>query len=319
MRLLFSLWRGKGKRYTQERLTAVLEGSSEYRLGRFAISRGELVVFSWTIPFFLTTGVLMVKFMRYLEPLTPFLYLYLALFILSLPWRKVRWAIAIVILAASAARAVSFVNMYSEPHPWRYASTWMFENLEPNATILNEVWDDHLPDSAVIEGQNRHRSEFKALDVNWLTGADDWDNAVKLEENLEVVAETNYLVLSSNRNYGVIPRLDDRYPISSQYYHLLFDGNLGFDVVFVYTRMPNLFGLQLRPDTFEWPGIEKHPTVEAFFEQERTINLGRFDESFSVYDQPLVIIFENSQHLSADEMAELFDYEQPVEESGSNE
>jgi hypothetical protein len=313
-RICFELWRSKGKRLTQTRLTEILDHSSEYRLGRFEVSRGELVVLSWSVPFFITTGALMVKFMRYLQPLTPFLYLYAALLILTLPWKRLRWIIAALILAASLVRAVSFVNMYAEPHPWRFASEWIFNNVETGSTILNEVWDDQLPDSVNVKDENRHRSEYNAQEVNWLTGADGFDNSTKLEENLELVAEADYLVLSSNRNYGVIPRLDKRYALSSQYYHLLFSGELGFEVAFVYTRMPNLFGLYLRPDTFVWPGLEKNPEVEAFFDDYRTINLGRFDESFTVYDQPLVIIFKNIDGLSADEMGALFEYSESLEE-----
>ena len=35
-------------------------------------------------------------------------------------------------------------------------------------------------------------------------------------------------------------------------------------------------------------------------------SVGRFDESFTVYDQPFVIVFENTKRLSAEEMLALF-------------
>jgi hypothetical protein len=34
--------------------------------------------------------------------------------------------------------------------------------------------------------------------------------------------------------------------------------------------------------------------------------MGRFDESFTVYDQPLVIIFRNTGQLSPEQLLELF-------------
>ena len=123
-----------------------------------------------------------------------------------------------------------------------------------------------------------------------------------------MVASTDYLILSSNRNYGVIPRLDDRYRLSSQYYHLLFDGQLGFEVAYVGTRTPNLFGLSLNPDSFSWPGIDTPGAVDEYFDENPGLNGGRFDESFTVYDQPLVIILENSGRMTAAEMAELFEF-----------
>lgn len=307
-RVLVDYWRKKGRPFTQEKLTETLEHSSELAIGPFVVSRGEFVVLAWTIPFFLTTGALMVKFMRYLEPLTPFLLLYAAALLISIPRRKVRWIIVIIVLIAAGSRAFSFVNMYSQPHPWRTASTWIFENVEGGSSILNEAWDDPLPDGVEIDGVTRHRSEFDAQTVNWLSGVDGLDDPLKLVENLGLVAGADYIVLSSNRNYGVIPRLEERYPLSSQYYHLLFGGQLGFNVAYVGTRAPNLFGLSLMPDSFTWPGIEKHSAVEQYFDELRGINIGRFDESFTVYDQPLVIILKNTSKLSADEMAELFQF-----------
>jgi hypothetical protein len=305
-RVLVDYWISSGKTLTRARYQEVLERSDQLPIGKFRATSGELVLLAWTLPFFITTGALAVKFTRYIEPLTPFLFVYAALLLLSLPWSKVRWILATIVLIAAGIRAVSFVNMYSQTHPWIAASTWIFENVEQGATILNEAWDDPLPDSVEIDGQLRLRSEFVDSTVNWLSGVDQFDDQTKLEENLQLVAGSDYLILSSNRNYGVIPRLEERYPLSSQYYPLLFDGRLGFDIIYVGTRMPNLLGFSLRPDTFSWPGLGENPVVERYFEEKRAWNGGRFDESFTVYDQPLVIIFKNNGNLSMEEMVSLF-------------
>jgi hypothetical protein len=304
---LLRAWWKIGER-SLESLKKTVESSSELNIGPYIVTRGEMVVLTWTVPFFITTGALMVKFMRYLEPLTPFLMLYAAAMLLSLPWPRVRRVIIVLVLIAAGVRAVSFINIYNQPHPWLAASSWIYENIEPGSSILNEVWDDPLPDSLELDGAMRQRGEFAANSVNWLSGVRELDSRQKIEENLALVAGSDYVILSSNRNYGVIPRLDDLYPASSQYYHLLFDGRLGFEIAYAGTRTPNIFGFSYKPETFSWPGIVKPKPIEDYFDDIPGLNGGRVDESFTVYDQPLVIILKNTARLSAEEMAELFDY-----------
>lgn len=271
-------------------------------VGRFPLTLGELVVLSWTIPFFLTTGALAVKFMRYLQPLTPFLMLYAAALVLSIRMKVARRALTILLLLLTGLYAVAFLAMYRQPHPWIAASQWLYEEAEPGAVILSEMWDDPLPDNITVDDQRLRRDIFVMTDVNWLSGIEDQDDLAKLAENLAEVSHSDYLVLASNRNYGVIPRLPERYPLSSQYYRLLFDSQLGFEVAYVGTRQPNLFGVSLVPDPFGWPGLTPPAVVEAFLTDGPGLEMGRFDESFTVYDQPLVIIFRNEERLTAEQM-----------------
>ncbi|MCI0580322.1 MAG: phospholipid carrier-dependent glycosyltransferase [Chloroflexi bacterium] len=265
------------------------------------------VVLAWTAPFFVSTGDLQVKFMRYLQPLTPFLMLYGAAMILS--WRQAlgRRVAAGVVLGGTALYALAFVKIYSQPHPWITASRWFYDNVPQGATIVNETWDDPLPDSLAVAEGVRRRTEFNTGEVNWLTGTEEADDEDKLASNLVALAGADYMVLASNRNYGVIPRLPERYPLSSQYYPLLFDGRLGFEVVYAGTRTPSLFGLHLKPDTFGWPGLRPPPAVAEYLDSLAGPNLGRADESFTVYDQPLVIILENRGRLTVEEMRALFE------------
>jgi hypothetical protein len=150
------------------------------------------------------------------------------------------------------------------------------------------------------------REIYELEDVNWLSGTEKFDGQEKLKENLAIIENTDYLVLASNRNYGVIPRLPERYPLSSQYYQALFDGSLGFEVAYVGTRMPNLLGVSIKGDSFSWPDLNPPDEVSAYLDEIYGFNMGRFDESFTVYDQPLVIIMENSKHLSTSEMLNQF-------------
>jgi hypothetical protein len=273
---------------------------------RFPFSLAEGIVLAWTLPFFITTGALFVKFMRYLQPLTPFLMIYGAGMILSIRARLVRRVVVATVLVFTSLYALAFMNMYREPHPWTVASRWLFENAPSGSFILSEMWDDRLPDNVEVGGQRMQRDVYHLADVNWLSGTEGDDDAEKLAENLSLVAESDYLAIASNRNYGVISRLEDRYPLSSQFYKLLFDGQLGFEAVYAVSRHPNILGVTLIPDTFGWPGLTTPPAVKTYLSQGSELHMGRFDESFTVYDQPLVIIFQNEGKLSAPQLLEQF-------------
>ncbi|HUS94634.1 MAG TPA: glycosyltransferase family 39 protein [Patescibacteria group bacterium] len=273
---------------------------------RYPFRMTEFIVLGWAIPFFFTTGALSVKFMRYLEPLVPYLLIYAAAMLLSLRSVRVRRVAITLILIVTGLYAIAFLNLYRQPHPWVTASQWIFTNVESGSTIATEMWDDRLPDNVNVAGTTGQASHYGEKSVNWLSGTEELDSPEKVRENLAALADADYIALASNRNYGVIPRLPERYPLSSQYYPLLFEGLLGYDVVYVGSRMPNILGFHLKPDSFQWPGLVVPREVEKYLDSKPGISLGRFDESFTVYDQPLVIILRNTKNLSADEMYHLF-------------
>ena len=266
----------------------------------------NLLILAWVIPYFVATGSFYVKFMRYMMPITPFLLIFGAAMLLSIRRKWLKRGVVTAVLLFTALYALAFVNMYGQPHPWNAASEWIYRNVRPGALILSEQWDDSLPSTMLVDGRARYRSEYPNAELTWLTNPDELDNETKLARNLTLLAEADYLTLTSNRVYGVVPRLPQRYPLSSQYHQLLLDGKLGYEPVLVVDRAPNLAGIYLRADTFGWPGLRPSPAITDYLDQFTSINGGRADESFIVYDQPLTIIFENVEGLTAEEMMALF-------------
>lgn len=263
----------------------------------------HLLVLAWVVPFFLSTAAFQVKFMRYLQPIVPFLMLYAAALLLS--WIPERWwrPAAAGALLPAALYAFAFLNMYAAPHPWTAASRWIYDEVAPGATILSERWDDSLPLRLPPDDPRR----YETANLNWLVGTGEQDNELKLAQNLTLLEKADYVALASQRNYGVAPRLPDRYPLSGQYHQLLFDGRLGYELVYVSGRFPNLAGIHHKYDPFGWPDLRPPAAVTDYLDGLPGFNWGRVDESFVVYDQPLVMIFENRQRLTAAEMADHFD------------
>lgn len=261
----------------------------------------------WVIPYILLTGSFYVKFMRYMQPVIPFLLLFGSAMILS--WGNVagRRVVATLALVSGALYAVAFVSIYRQEHPWNAASRRIYETIPPGALILSEQLDDSLPVHMVVDGRQRLRSEYRNAELTWLTDPDTADDEAKLMANLELLARADYLTVLSNRVYGVAPRLSGRYPLSGRYHQLLFDGVLGYELVWVGDRSPNLLGLAARADTFGPVGLRPPEGVVEFWADQPSLTLGRADESFIVYDQPLTMIFRNTGRLTAQEMRAAFD------------
>src|SRR5690606_9000728 len=160
---------------------------------------------------------------------------------------------------------------------------WIYETIPPGTLILSEQYDDYLPVSMMLDGRRRLRTEYPNAELTWLGEPDAADDEAKLMANLELLAQADYVTILSNRNYGVVPRLPERYPLSSQYHQLLFNGALGYELVWVGDRYPSLLGISARPDTFGWPRLRPPKGVTDFWSGQPGLTLGRADESFMVY------------------------------------
>jgi len=282
-------------------------GNAESAVDPFSpLTISLLILLIWAVPFFITTGGFYVKFMRYLQPLAPLLMLFGAALIFQLRDKRIRFAVLLLVLLPTAVYALSFINIYKSDHPWDEASRWVYANIPPGTFIASEQWDDSLPTTMLVDGRIRQRYEYLDQQLTWLTGPDAADNEAKLEKNLLLLEQAEYVTLLSDRVYGVVPRIEDRYPLSHVYHQLLFDGTLGFEPVYVNTRAPGLFGIHLLPDSFIWPELQPPQEIIDYLENFPGLNGGRFDESFTVYDQPLVMIFKKVEPKTAEEMRQYF-------------
>ena len=216
--------------------------------------------------------------------------------------RRIAVLLAGLTLAATALYAVAFVSLYAEPHPWVMVSRWLHENARTASVIATEKWDEALPSSVTVGGELRSRNVFEAVELDWLGGIGPNDTTEKLAHNLERLAASDYLIVASNRSYGVAGRLPAYYPLTGRYYAHLFAGDLGFEPVFVSGRAPRLGPLWLWPDRFEHARLQPPPLAAEYLASRPLLHLGYADESFTVYDQPFAIIFRNTGRLSPAEM-----------------
>ena len=291
---------------------------------RHRVDPGEAVLLAWVIPFFIVTGSFQVKFLRYLLPLTPFLSIYGAALLSRIAIfhtdgggaggtgtriiRVAGTAVLIGTLLFTALWAATFVGLYGAgEHPWISASRWINGSAPAGSTIATEHWDYALP-VKLRDIERVDRRTYKSETLEWYDVEDRLgyeSRRIDLGDTCQKLAESDYLILASNRLYGVIPRLPERYPETSAYYRLLMAGDLGWELVHWSSRYPTLNSLVIVDDTFFWPQLAPPEPLDGWLPAQVTVNLGPADESFTVYDHPLVLIFENRRSLTAEEMESL--------------
>ena len=155
-------------------------------------------------------------------------------------------------------------------------------------------WDDGLP--LRLDGYDGYGGIYP-LDLTFNMYWD--DNPDKLARFLRILDESDYITISSSRQWGSLPRLPERFPMTTVYYRQLvgcpptwvnekcyniaepgiFEGQLGFDLVATFQSDPTLGPIRIN-DQFA-------------------------EEAFTVYDHPKVFIFKKRADYDSGRVAEL--------------
>ncbi len=157
--------------------------------------------------------------------------------------------------------------------------------IKQGGIALESSWDDGLPLSRASLQPYSNEAGIYRPDLNFEMY---WpDDESKVQRFYSILNQTDTIVMSSNRQFGTIPRVPERYPLSTTFYRELLacqegqdtldcyyqakggeKGNLGFDLAAVFTSYPNLGSLEFNDQYAE--------------------------EAFSVYDHPKVLVFRKN-------------------------
>ncbi len=226
-----------------------------------------MLILAATIMFFLYQSTVVLKTIRYFIYIYPFLAIFGGIALAAL-WRirqqKLRIGLCIATGAAIMIWPVMFNSIYMYDHSRVQASYWIYENLPGETVLLSEHWDDGLP--LMIPDQQGKIFIMDQLPVF------DPDTPEKWEIMNSKLEKADYYVLSSNRGWGSITTVPERYPRMMQFYEDLFAGKTPYKQIAKITSYPSLRYLGI---PVEFPD-------------------GWLEESFTVYDHPEVYIFENT-------------------------
>ncbi len=229
----------------------------------------EAIIAVFFLTYFWIVGKFAIGFMRYMLPVYPIFCLFAAFLLykginyLQLSTR-LKFILLFYIGALLLVWPVSFIHIYAQPNTRTSATQWMMEYIPKGRILSIEHWDDALPLSG---SQNYRIQELKLYDP---------DTAEKWRNINQLITQTDYIIIASNRLYAPLQRLTDCkslpqdrcYPLTSDYYRNLFNGTLGFQKI---------------------AQFQDYPTIPFF---DISINDQTADESFTVYDHPKIMIFQ---------------------------
>ena len=163
--------------------------------------------------------------------------------------------------------------------------------------IANEgEWDDGLP--LRLDGYDGFGGIYP-IDLNFNMYWE--DSPEKAQRFIKILDNADFVVISSSRQWGSLPRIPERFPLVTRYYRMLlgcpenrkiewcynvaqpgiFNGQLGYKLVKVFQSNPGIGPIQ----------INDQPAEEAF----------------TVYDHPKVFIFEKTEEYDPDTVRNAFE------------
>ena len=161
--------------------------------------------------------------------------------------------------------------------------------------IANEgEWDDGLP--LRVLGYDGFGGIYTGgLNFNMYTD----DGPEKLARFLEVYDSADVLIITSNRQWGSLPRLPERFPLSTLHYRLLLGCPEDKTIAWCYSvAQPGTFQGQLGFELVEV--FQSDPAIGPL-----RINDQFAEEAFTVYDHPKVLIFRKTADYDAARVASL--------------
>ncbi len=224
---------------------------------------GSSLILFWILFLFTYQGLQFTKTMRYFLPIFPFLTIISANFSINFLFKKFKsfYLLLITYCLLLIIWPISFLKIYSHPHSRVTASEWIYQNIPKGSTLSCDAWDDCLPLN--IEGVG-YLNQYKILSMEpFATNTP--EKQILFSQQLQQI---DYLVLTSNRAWGSLTKVPEKYPFMSKFYKDLFSEKLNFTKVAEITSYPTIPILNIPiPDQLS-------------------------EEVFTVYDHPKILIYK---------------------------
>ncbi len=240
----------------------------------FAILR--LAIFSY----FIFNAGLYAKWTRFMSPIFPLL-IVLAIFLIIYIYTKLpkMWLLCVVI-ALMCLPGLAYVSVYMKPDVRVQATDWMVHHIPANSKVLQE--GGNVVDLPL--GPNN----FLMANVDLYALEDNPDSKYSFSSGVQ---EADYILVPSRRVFAnhtcLLPtdkqtrnltyysshcaKLQLMYPALNQYYSDLFSGKLGFKEIATFTS---------------------YPTLSLFGQQILTFPDESAEETWSVFDHPVIRIYK---------------------------
>ncbi len=258
---------------------------SFFKSKKFFSNQLQLIFIIFTLIFILYQASVFNPTVRYFLPIYP-LIIFLSSYYLSFLKKTIFIKLLITFQLLSV---FFFLSIYSHPHSRIQASRWIYQNISPGSVITNEYWDDPLPLYLPEENPNNYQGIMLPLY--------DSDSQQKWSILKPQIDSADYLIMSSNRLWGSIPKVPNIYPQTSQFYQDIFNYHTDFKPIAKFVSYPGVY-LPFLTSCYYFGPTNYPSKTNNWFEIDSNCNYPGIylrddiaEEAFSVYDHPQVLIF----------------------------
>lgn len=185
-----------------------------------------------------------------------------------------------------------FLSIYLHPHSRIQASSWIYQNIPKGSVLTVEYWDDAIP-------LNLSPSQTESLYSQTTFNFYEMDTEIKWEKINKELKNIDFIIMSSNRLWASIPKVPQKYPITSKFYQDLFDQKLNFQKTIEINSYPGVALPFINGCYYFGPtNFPFYQNKNKWFTHDLDCNYPGFylrddiaDESFTVYDHPKVLIY----------------------------
>ncbi|MBI2611952.1 glycosyltransferase family 39 protein [Candidatus Gottesmanbacteria bacterium] len=241
-----------------------------------------ILIISFLI-YVLANAFLYAKWTRFLTPIFPLFSIFSAYFLFQIlkfkRFKLLATALIFALCTLSLLPGAAFMSIYTHPDTRVQASRWIYQNIPNNSYILSEtanVVDIPLPPETHNLQPTTYNLNIVSFDFYHLD-----ENPILFENLLNHLQNADYIFIPSRRIFANYARLPEKYPILSKYYEFLFSGQLGFAKVAEITSYPKIDSIQFPDENAE--------------------------ETWTVFDHPVVRIYKNTNNLTKNEYTSLFE------------
>ena len=219
---------------------------------------------------FLPSAFLFAKWTRFIAPTFPFFAIFAVFFLQQLKkFRIIFYSFTAILLLATALWTIAFFSIYTNRDIRITASAWLEMHAKPGSSFLVE--GGNMIDIPLAGNFQRTSLSFYNLE----------DDPLTREKIVDSLYSSDYFLVQSRRVFMNHQKLPNMFPKTAKLYDKLFNGELGFKQIKEFHSYPKLsfFGLNMEiPD-------------EAA------------EETWSVFDHPVIRIFKKNVQLSRERYA----------------
>ncbi|MBI2028065.1 MAG: glycosyltransferase family 39 protein [Candidatus Levybacteria bacterium] len=220
---------------------------------------------------FIPSAFLFAKWTRFIAPTFPFFSIFAAYFLYELTnkMKVFTYLATAIIILFTMLWAMAFFSVYTNPDIRITASKWLESHVKPDSNFLVE--GGNTVDLPLHGNFQRTSIDFYALE----------ENSSIREKVVDALYSSDYFLVQSRRIFYNHQRLRNLYPKTARFYDALFNGQLGFEQIEEFHSYPklSLFGFNIE---FPDEGAE---------------------ETWSVFDHPVIRTFEKKKQLNREEYA----------------